>query len=115
VLHRRDVRLGEKRGDLVGPTKRGKGTKVMAVADASGFPVGIHAECASPAEVTLVEETLDCGFTEGEPKRLIADKAYDSDELDAKMQKRGIDLIASNRRNRSKTQDGLKLRRSKRR
>lgn len=115
MLHRRDVRLGEKRGDLVGPTKRGKGTKIMAVADASGLPVGLHVESASPAEVKLVEETLDATWTDKEPERLIGDKAYDSDKLDERLLERGIDMIAPNRRNRRKTQDGRKLRRYKRR
>lgn len=72
-------------------------------------------ESASPAEVTLVEETLNATWTDKEPERLIGDKAYDSDKLDARMQERGIDMIAPNRKNRSKTQDGRKLRRYKRR
>jgi serine phosphatase RsbU (regulator of sigma subunit) len=46
-------------GDCVGKTKRGKGTKLMAVADRSGLPVAAHAASASPHEVTLVKETLD--------------------------------------------------------
>jgi transposase len=42
---------------------------------------------------------------------LIGDKAYDSDKLDAQLQKQGIELIAAHRRNRSKppTQDGRAL------
>jgi transposase len=48
---------------------------------------------------------------------LIGDKAYDSDKLDAKLQRQGIELIAPHRRNRKKppTQDGRALRRYKRR
>jgi IS4 transposase len=48
------------------------------------------------------------------PQRLIADRANDSDPLDAE---KGIELIAPHRRNRkkAKTQDGRKLRRYKRR
>ncbi len=53
------VCVGKKRGDAVGKTKRGKGTKLMVVADGQGIPVGISLHSASPAEVTLVEETLD--------------------------------------------------------
>ena len=52
-----------------------------------------------------------------EPKRLIGDKAYDSDSLDAALAKRGIEMIAPHRSNRTapKTQDGRSLRRYKRR
>ena len=42
VLHRRHVHRGEKRGPAVGPTKRGKGTKLMVMADAAGLPVAAH-------------------------------------------------------------------------
>jgi hypothetical protein len=35
----------------VGNTKRGKGTKIMAIADASGFPVSANIESAPPHEV----------------------------------------------------------------
>src|SRR5262245_26309755 len=49
---------GEKRGQCVGKTKRGKGTKLMVLADGTGTPLGIHVEKASPAEVTLLAPTL---------------------------------------------------------
>lgn len=50
------------------------------------------------------------------PERLIGDRAYDSDPLDAKLKERGIEMIAPHRKNRKKkTQDGRKLRRYKRR
>jgi len=47
---------------------------------------------ASPAEVRLVEDTLDERFFEDFPPRLIGDKVYDSDRLDhTLMTKRSID------------------------
>jgi len=49
-------------GSCVGKIKRGKGTKLMAIADSSGLPVAVYAASASPHEVTLVKETLDGGF-----------------------------------------------------
>ncbi len=51
------------------------------------------------------------------PKRLIGDKAYDSDPLDECLRAQGIELIAPHRSNRlsPKTQDGRALRRYKRR
>ncbi len=67
-----------KKGAKVGPTKRGKGTKIMAMADAAGLPLGIHVEAASPHEVILVEPTLAACVIDTPPKRLIGDKAYDS-------------------------------------
>jgi len=89
----------------------------MAVADGSVLPVSVHAASASPHEITLVGETLAAGFTPGEPERLIGDRAYDCDPLDAALAERGIEMIASHGRNRKKekTQDGRKLRRYKRR
>ena len=38
---------GKKGGPAVGKTKRGKVTKVMAIADTAGFPVAAHVESAS--------------------------------------------------------------------
>lgn len=108
----------KKRGLCVGKTKRGKGTKIMAIADGNGLPVAICVESASPHEVKLVEATLDAMFVDEMPERLIGDKAYDSDPLDERLQQsRGVALIAPHKENRKKaaTQDGRELRRYKRR
>lgn len=101
----------------MGKTKRGKGTKLMALADASGLPLAVHAASASPHELTLVEATLAASCAGEEPERLIGERAYDSDPLDGALEERGIEMIAPHRRNRKKrkTQDGRKLRRYKRR
>ncbi len=73
----------------------------MAIADAFGFPVAAYVGSASPHEVKLVEETIDSGFTEHAPDKLIGDKAYDSDPLDQKLlEERGIELIAPHKKNR---------------
>lgn len=37
----------------MGKTKRGKGTKLMAIADRAGLPLALHIESATPHEVTL--------------------------------------------------------------
>ena len=113
MLHRRDLCGGEKRGSGVGKTKRGKGTKLMAVADGSSLPVAIHATSASPHEVTLVEETLARRHTRATPRRIIGDLAYDSDPLDRRLAQRRIELIAPHKSNRIRpaTQDGRPLRR----
>ena len=101
----------------MGPTKRGKGTKLMAVADAFGLPLAVHATSASPAEVTLVQATLAARFVVKQPERLIGDKAYDSDPLDAQLAVQDVQMIAPHRRGRKKpaTQDGRVLRRYRRR
>lgn len=117
-VHRRELCAGKKRGLAVGKTKRGKGTKIMAIADASGLPVAACVESASPHEVKLVEKTIDSSFTPYAPDKLIGDKAYDSDPLDQKlMQERCIEMIAPHRmgRKKPKTQDGRKLRPYRRR
>ena len=51
------------------------------------------------------------------PERLIGDKAYDSDPLDAELAAQGVQMIAPHRssRKKPKTQDGRVLRRYKRR
>jgi transposase len=89
----------------------------MVVADNASLPLAIHAASASPHEVTLVGETLLQSFIAAQPRRLIGDKAYDSDPLDAELAERGIELIAPHRANRKKaaTQDGRALRRYRRR
>lgn len=101
----------------MGKTKRGKGSKIMAIADRTGLPVALYVSSATPNEVTLVERTLEAGFTAAQPERLIGDKAYDSDTLDARLRARGIEMIAPHRakRRKPKTQDGRRLRRFKRR
>jgi transposase len=113
----RDVCSGQKRGRLVGKTKRGKGTKIMGIADRHGLPIALRTESASPAEVKLVEPTLEERIVADVPERLIGDKAYDSDPLDEKLLHcYGTEMIAPNRENRRfPTQDKRKLRRYVRR
>ncbi len=64
----------------------------------------------------LVGATVEARIIATLPKRIIGDKAYDSDGLDRELkEKHQIDMIAPNRRKRGKTQDGRQLRRYKRR
>ena len=103
----------------MGKTKRGKGSKLMAIADSHGLPLAICAESASPAEVKLVAQTLEQRFVADVPEKLVGDKAYDSDRLDAEvLEGFGVEVIAPHRRGRrpdNKTQDGRPLRRFRRR
>jgi transposase len=97
---------------LVGKTKRGKGTKIMGIADGNGLPIALRTESASPAEVKLLEPTMEERFIAELPERLIGDKAYDSDRLDRQvMEHYGTEMIAPNRAKRRQTQDGRSLRR----
>ncbi len=115
----RDVCSSQKRGRCVGKTKRGKGTKLMAITDGHGLPVAARTESASPAENTLVAATLEARLIAEVPQRLVGDKAYDSDGLDAELLEGfGTEMIAPHRNGRradTKTQDGRSLRRFKRR
>jgi transposase len=106
-----------KRGGLaVGKTKKGKGSKIMALVEAHGLPLAVTIDSATPHEVTLVDQTLDARFVDPLPERLIGDKAYDSDALDAALAEQNIEMIAAHRGNRKqRTQDGHPLRRKKRR
>ena len=104
----------QKRGLGIGKTKRGKGSKIMAIADSFGLPIAIDVGSASPHEIKLVEPTIDQIWTKDYPQRLIGDKAYDSDPLDERLKnERHIDLIAPHKNNRKQnpTQDGRILRR----
>lgn len=51
------------------------------------------------------------------PKRIVADRAYDSDKLRRTLKKRGVELVCPHRSSRKSpaTQDGRALRRYKRR
>ena len=90
----------------------------MAIVNRRSLPLAVHVASASPGEARLVEATLEDRFIEPYPPRLIGDKAYDSDPLDAQLATDfGIELIAPHRDNRVRpaTQDGRALRRYKRR
>lgn len=84
----------------------------MAIADGAGLPLAVTVASANPAETSLVEATLESRFLRRKITRLIGDKGYDSDKLDAQLAKRGIEFIAPNRRTRRHhKQDGRQLRR----
>ena len=79
----------------------------MAIADGRGTPIAVGIASGPRHEAKLVEETLGQRFVRGRLLRLIGDKAYDSNILDAALRKRGIDMIAPNHVTRKlQTQDG---------
>ena len=92
----------------------------MVLVDGQGLPLGVCVEAASLAEVTLAEQTIaqvrvprrGPGRPRTKPRRLIADRGYDSRALWERLHKRGIDLIVPHLRTRRRRwQDGRKLRR----
>jgi transposase len=90
-------RAGEKRGDAIGKTKVGKGSKVMVVADGQGLPIGLHVASAQPHESQLAEAALATirvpqprGRSRTRPQELVADKAYDSQAFRCYLRRRGI-------------------------
>jgi len=89
----------------------------MAIADSHGLPVSVSTHEASRHEVKLVEKTLSKRFIKAKPKKMIGDKAYDSDKLDKAMKAQKVKMIAPHKENRKSkpTQDGRELRRYKRR
>lgn len=51
----------------------------MAVGDVSDVSIAAHVQSASPRQVRLVDSTIDSRLVDCVLKRLIRDKAYDSD------------------------------------
>jgi transposase len=95
---RRQLRPCQKGGAGVGKTKRGKGTKVMLVADGDGLPIGSELASANYHEIKLAASTLQSvrvprrgrGRPKQWPKELVADKAYDSRSFRGWLLSRGI-------------------------
>jgi transposase len=105
-------------GEGIGCTRVGKGVKIMVLVDANGLPVAACSETAQCHEGHLVQELFQFMITDQKPERLIGDKAYDSDKLDAEMAEEGVEMIAPHRGGRrpeNQTQDGRPLRRYRRR
>ena len=101
----------------IGPTKRGKDMKIMAIVDRHGLPLSVSTHAANHHEVRLVQLCFDFYMIEAKPENLIGDRAYDSDPLDEELRNDGIEMIAPHRCNRSKppTQDRRRLSRYMRR
>jgi transposase len=116
-LRGRHVLPGEKGGYCVGTTKVGKGTKILTLVDGHGTPLGAIIASASPAEVRLIPWLLQARVLPQRPRRVIYDRAADSDELRRTLRRRRIELISPHRRNRTRRplQDGRPLRRYRRR
>lgn len=89
----------------------------MLLVDGTGLPLSIDVDSARPGEVTLIEPLLERAVVRRIPKRLIYDRAADSDPLRERLAERGVELICPHRRGRKRpaTQDGRPLRRYRKR
>lgn len=85
----------------------------MLLVDGEGIPLGIHLAAANQAEVNLVEDLLTFTTANRPPRRLLYDRAADSDPLRQRLKRQQIELICPHRKNRKKpkSQDGRSLRR----
>lgn len=102
----------------MGNTKLGKGMKLELAVDHRGRPLAIVSAPAHKAETHLAEPVL--AAVEGELPRdtsVLADRGYDSDPLRERLARRGLRLVAAHRSNRtrSRSNDGRRLRRLRRR
>jgi transposase len=106
-------------GALVGKSRAGQSTKIMAVADAEGMPIAVAIEEGSRHDVVLVDHVLDQAVTKHLSPILIGDRAFDSKPLAQRLgHERGVRLIAPKRRNKgveTARQDGRHMRRYRRR
>jgi hypothetical protein len=96
---------GEKGGAKIGSRKRGKGTKWIVLVDGAGTPLGAYLDAASPAEVTLLEQTLASEPIRGTLERLIADRGYDSNAVRRFLKRRCIQPIIPARSNNTQATD----------
>jgi hypothetical protein len=58
-------------GADVGPTKRGKGLKIMAIVDRRGLPLSVSTHAANHHEVRFVQICFDFYMIEAKPENLI--------------------------------------------
>src|SRR5581483_7038400 len=84
-------------GDDIGPTRRGKGVKSLALVDRHGLPRSVRTHAATHHAVTLGQRSFDCSRLEAKPEHLIGDRAYDSDGLDDDRKQAGVNMIAPHR------------------
>ena len=115
-FYRRLKCRSKKRGLAVGRTRGGLATKIMAITDARGLPISAGIAGGEKCEARLATKAVEACFSPTAPVKLVDDKAYDSDPLDAELAERNVEMIAPNRRSRvRRTQDGRPLRRYRRR
>lgn len=85
----------------------------MLMVDSDGTPLSVEIASANKSEVNLIEPLVDGRVLGQKPKRLLYDKAADSDPLRERLAARHIELICRHRNSRKKppTQDQRAVRR----
>ena len=96
------ARSAKKMWDDVGRCHRGNGTRILLLTDGSGTPLSAYTTAANHSEVTTIQTLVDQCPPRGRPRRLLYDKAADTDWLREHLQSPGIELICPHRRNRKK-------------
>jgi transposase len=88
----------------------------MLLTDGQGLPLAVDVASARPHEVALIEPLIRRCPLRNRLRRLLYDRAADSQALRKRLAQRGIELICPDRScNRTKRQDLRKLRRHRRR
>jgi transposase len=88
----------------------------MILTDGRGLPLAVDVGSARPHEVALIEPLIQKCPLRKHLRRLLYDRAADSQALRKRLAQRGIDLICPDRScNRTMRQDRRKLRRHRRR
>ena len=107
-----NVFVSKKRGEDVGRTKIGKGTKLMLLTDQQGLPVSLFVCGANIAEVHAIETLVEVRVADQRPDYLLYDKAADANWLRDALDRRGIEQVTRHRKNRKNIrQDGRTARR----
>lgn len=85
-------------GDLVGLTRQGKSSKLQVSVNDDSMPLAIQLESANPHEAKITPALLD--LFDKMPDVIVADRAYDLDELRDEFAERTSKLLAPHRSNR---------------
>lgn len=100
----------------MGRTRGGLSTKILAIADSDGLPLAVCVGDGERHDSVFTERAIEACVVEALPRRLIADKAWDSRRLrETLAEKYDIELISPRRRNNPNKGDGRPLRRYRRR
>jgi len=84
-------------GEGIGPTRRGKGVKILAIVDRHGLPLSVSTHAANHHEVTLVQLTTFTCWRPSPNISLAIALMYDSDGLDDDLKQDGVNMIAPHR------------------
>jgi transposase len=87
-------------GEEVGLTRHGKGSKIQALVDEQSRPHAFLLTSANPHEATITPQLLE--LLDHLPELVVADKAYDSDDLRDEFNRLDSTLLAPHRSTRKR-------------